>query len=96
MASGVFIIILTAGATPHLLGWFTPAATGIPVGDALIVLRSNGPKTAVYNIHGATAVVMPVISVLLCSSRNRLSPRIGRMSRWSPVRRGRRTGGHGR
>jgi hypothetical protein len=41
------------------------AATGIPVGDALIVLRSNGPKAAAYGIHGATAVVMLVISVLL-------------------------------
>lgn len=40
-------------------------ATVIPVGDALIVLRSNGPKVAVYGIHGITAVVMLAISVLL-------------------------------
>ncbi|MEH1165267.1 DUF4267 domain-containing protein [Micromonospora sp. CPCC 205539] len=65
IASGLFILILLAGATPHLLGWFMLAATGIPVGDALIVLRSNGPKAAVYGIHGATALVMLVISVLL-------------------------------
>ncbi|WP_406386117.1 DUF4267 domain-containing protein [Streptomyces sp. NBC_01618] len=47
------------------MGWFMLAATGIPVGDALIVLRSNGPRSAVYGIHGTTAVVMLAISVLL-------------------------------
>ncbi|WP_405676339.1 DUF4267 domain-containing protein [Streptomyces sp. NBC_01511] len=65
MASGVFVLILLVGATPQLLGWFMLAATCVPVGDALIVLRGNGPKAAVYGIHGATAVVMLVISVLL-------------------------------
>jgi hypothetical protein len=42
-----------------------PAATGISVADALIVLRSNGPEAAVYGIHWATPVVMLAISVLL-------------------------------
>ncbi|ONI85665.1 hypothetical protein ALI22I_28270 [Saccharothrix sp. ALI-22-I] len=65
IASGVFVFILMVAATPQVLGWFMLAATGIPVGDALIVLRSNGPKAAVYGIHGATAVVMLAISVLL-------------------------------
>jgi hypothetical protein len=41
------------------------AATAIPVGDALIVRRSGGPKSAVYGVHGGTAAVMLVISVLL-------------------------------
>lgn len=44
------------------------AATGIPVGDALIVRRSNGPATAVYGVHGATALVMLVISALLLAA----------------------------
>ncbi|MFI7489098.1 DUF4267 domain-containing protein [Micromonospora echinaurantiaca] len=65
IASGVFILILLANGSPHLLGWFMLAATGIPVGDALIVLRSNGPKAAAYGVHGATAAVMLAISVLL-------------------------------
>ncbi|MCO1614462.1 DUF4267 domain-containing protein [Micromonospora tulbaghiae] len=68
IASGVFILILLVGATPHLLGWFMLAATGIPVGDALIVRRSNGPATAVYGVHGATALVMLVISALLLAA----------------------------
>ncbi|MFJ2034283.1 DUF4267 domain-containing protein [Streptosporangium sp. NPDC087985] len=65
IASGLFIFILLAGGTTHLLGWFMLAASAIPVGDAVIVLRSNGPKAAVYGIHGATAVVMLAISALL-------------------------------
>ncbi|MET0419151.1 MAG: DUF4267 domain-containing protein [Actinoplanes sp.] len=65
IASGVFVFILLAGATPHLLGWFMLAAAGIPLGDALIVWRSNGPKAVVYGVHGATAAVMLVISALL-------------------------------
>ena len=65
IASGLFVFVLLAGATPHLLGWFMLAATGIPLGDALIVLRSNGPKATAYGVHGATAVVMLAISLLL-------------------------------
>jgi hypothetical protein len=49
----------------RLLGWFMLAATLIPVGDALIVMRSKGPKVAVYGIHGATALIMAIIVVLL-------------------------------
>jgi len=65
IASGLFIFILLAGASPHLLGWFMLAAAVIPMGDALIVLRSKGPRAAAYGIHGATAAVMVAISVLL-------------------------------
>jgi hypothetical protein len=65
IASGILIFIVLAGATPHLLGWCMLAAAGMPVGDALIVLRSNGPKAVAYGVHAATAVVMVVISVLL-------------------------------
>ncbi|HEX6352176.1 DUF4267 domain-containing protein [Actinophytocola sp.] len=65
IASGVFIVIVLVAATPQVLGWFMLAAAGIPVGDALIVLRSNGPRATAYGVHGATAVVMLAISVLL-------------------------------
>lgn len=65
MASGVFVFILLVAATPQLLGWFMLAAAGIPIGDGLIVLRSHGPRSAAYGIHGVTAAVMLVIGVLL-------------------------------
>lgn len=65
MASGVFVFILLVAATPQVLGWFMLAAAGIPVGDALIVLRSNGPRGIAYGVHGVTAVVMLATSVLL-------------------------------
>ncbi len=65
IAIGVLLLILLAGATPHLLGWCMLAAAGIPVGDALIVLRSKGPKATAFGVHGATAAVMLTISVLL-------------------------------
>ena len=65
IAMGLFTFILLAGATHHLLGWFMLAATGVPASDALIVLRSKGPKAAAYGVHGATAAVMLAITVLL-------------------------------
>lgn len=65
IASGVFIFIVLAAATPQLVGWFMLAAAGIPAGDALIVLRSKGPRATAYGVHAATAAVMLVISVLL-------------------------------
>lgn len=65
MASGVVVFVLMAVAAPQVLGWYMLAASGIPVGDALIVLRSKGSKAAAYGIHGATAAVMVVISVIL-------------------------------
>jgi hypothetical protein len=65
VASGLFVAVLLANGSAHLLGWFMLAAALIPVGDALIVLRSKGPKAAAYGIHGATALVMAIIAVLL-------------------------------
>ena len=65
IASGLFIAVMLANGSAHLLGWFILAATFIPVGDALIVLRSKGPRSAGYGIHGATALVTVVISILL-------------------------------
>ncbi|TDD21188.1 DUF4267 domain-containing protein [Actinomadura sp. KC06] len=65
MAAGLFIFILLAGASPHLLGWSMLAAATMPAGDALIVLHSNGPKAIAYGVHASTALVMVVIAVIL-------------------------------
>lgn len=65
IASGLFIFILLVNAKPHVLGWIMLAACLIPLGDAIVVRRNNGPKAAVYGIHGGTTALMVVISVLL-------------------------------
>jgi hypothetical protein len=44
IASGLIAVILVAARMPHVLGWIEPAASTIAIGDAIIVLRSNGPK----------------------------------------------------
>ncbi|HEX5534833.1 MAG TPA: DUF4267 domain-containing protein [Actinomycetales bacterium] len=68
IACGLFILILLVGATQQLTGWFMLIAAGIPVGDAVIVHRSRGPKSASYGIHGVTAAVMLAISLLLIAA----------------------------
>jgi hypothetical protein len=65
IASGIFIFILLANRAPHLLGAFMAAASIIPVGDAVIVLRSGGNRAAAFGIHGATAAVALAASAAL-------------------------------
>ncbi len=65
VASGIFIWVLLANRTPHLLGAFMAAASIIPVGDAVIVLRSGGTRAAAFGIHGATAAVALAASAAL-------------------------------
>jgi hypothetical protein len=65
IASGIFIFILLANRAPHLLGAFMAAASIIPVGDAVIVLRSGGTRAAAFGIHGATAAVALAASAAL-------------------------------
>ncbi|GAA4201884.1 DUF4267 domain-containing protein [Actinocatenispora rupis] len=62
---GVLLLVVLIAGTPHLLGWVLLAAAVIPAGDAVIVLRSNGPRTTAYGVHAATAAVMLAISTLL-------------------------------
>jgi Domain of unknown function (DUF4267) len=64
IASRLTAVILLAARMPHVLGWFELAASTIPIGDAIIVLRSNGPKATVYGVHGATAVVLLATATL--------------------------------
>ncbi|MEW1720661.1 DUF4267 domain-containing protein [Streptomyces sp. NPDC093109] len=68
IASGLFIFILLANGKPHVLGWIMLAACLIPLGDAWVVLRNKGPKSAVYGVHGGTVVLMLVITGMLLGS----------------------------
>ena len=62
---GIFIFILLANRAPHLLGAFMAAASIIPLGDAVIVLRNGGTRATAFGIHGATAVLALAASAAL-------------------------------
>jgi hypothetical protein len=67
ITSGVVALVLLNGGDPHSLGRYLVAATIVPVGDATIVLRRNGPKATAYGVHGTTAAVMLGTAALLLS-----------------------------
>jgi hypothetical protein len=67
IASGVAVFVLLAAGRPHFLGRSLVAASIIPIGDAIIVLRGNGPKATAYGVHGTTAAVMLGTAALLLS-----------------------------
>src|SRR5262249_22070285 len=65
IASGLFVGILMAYGSAHVLGWFMLAATLIPVAHSVIVLHQVGNETVSLGVHGGTAVAMLIISGLL-------------------------------
>ena len=65
VASGIFTFLLLANGAPHPLGAFMAAASLIPIGDAVILLRSGGSRAIAFGIHGATAAVMLAASAVL-------------------------------
>jgi hypothetical protein len=67
IASGVVAFVLLAGGKPHALGGYMAAASIIPIGDAIIVLRGSGAKATAYGVHGTTAAVMLGTAALLLS-----------------------------
>ena len=67
IASGVVAFVLLAAGKPHILGGYLAAASIIPIGDAINVLRNNGPKATAYGVHGTTAAVMLSTAALLLS-----------------------------
>ncbi|KMO84025.1 uncharacterized protein DUF4267 [Mycobacterium sp. BK558] len=68
ITSGLFVLILMIAGATHLVGWVVLAATIIPIADAVIVLRSGGPRSIAYGVHGTTAVVMLLTCALLLAS----------------------------
>ena len=67
IASGVVVFVLLAAGKPHILGRYLVAASIIPIGDSINVLRSNGPKATAYGVHDTTAAVMLATAALLLS-----------------------------
>jgi len=65
IASGVAVFVLLAARTPRILGGYMAAASIIPIGDGINVLRHNGPKATAYGVHGVTAAVMLATAAIL-------------------------------
>jgi Domain of unknown function (DUF4267) len=65
VASGLMTFVLIAAREPRVLAGFMLAATVIPVGDAVIVLRRGGRKSTAYGVHGATAATMVATAAIL-------------------------------
>jgi hypothetical protein len=68
IASGIAAFALLAARKPHILGGYLVAASIIPIGDGINVLRSNGPKATAYGVHGATAAAMLATAAILFSA----------------------------
>ncbi|MCR6489960.1 DUF4267 domain-containing protein [Amycolatopsis sp. OK19-0408] len=65
IGAGLVPLALLVYGDPHALGWAFLAAALWPVFDMLIILRHRGKKAIAFGVHGLTAVVMVVASVLL-------------------------------
>jgi len=70
IVSGLFIFLLMANGSPRLLGEFLLLASLIALGDAAIVLRSGGSRTAAFGIHGLTALVIIAAGASLIGAAN--------------------------
>jgi Domain of unknown function (DUF4267) len=55
---GVVTFVLLAAGKPHILGRYLAAASIVALGDAIIVLRGDGPKATAYGVHATTAAAM--------------------------------------
>ncbi|MFF7338428.1 DUF4267 domain-containing protein [Streptomyces sp. NPDC008163] len=63
IAPGAFVFVLMAVASPSVLGWYLLVFALVPAGDALVVLRSGGPRVTAYGVHAATSAVMLLTGV---------------------------------
>ena len=70
IVSGLFVFLLMANASPRLLGEFLLLASLIALGDAAMVLRAGGSRTAAFGIHGVTALVIIAAGASLIDAAN--------------------------
>ncbi|WP_328387388.1 DUF4267 domain-containing protein [Nocardia sp. NBC_00416] len=68
MATGACILVLLAVGPPALLGGLVLTLALIPIGDATMVLRNKGPKSAAYGVHASSAAAMIVVALLLLTA----------------------------
>lgn len=65
IASGIVPLVVLAAAGRHAFGWALLAAAITPIGDAIIVRTNGGTLRHALSIHGATALVLIVVGLIL-------------------------------
>ncbi|HXR44992.1 MAG TPA: DUF4267 domain-containing protein [Pseudolysinimonas sp.] len=65
ITSGIVPLVVLAAAGPHVFGWALVAAALTPIGDAIVVTRNGGTLRHALTVHGATAVVLVVVGLVL-------------------------------
>lgn len=65
IASGIVPLVVLAVAGRHAFGWTLLAAAITPTGDAIIVRANGGTLRHALSIHGATAVALIVVGLIL-------------------------------
>jgi hypothetical protein len=65
ITSGIVPLVVLAAAGHQAFGWALVAAAITPIGDAVIVTTNGGTRRQALSIHGATALVLIVVGLLL-------------------------------
>jgi hypothetical protein len=68
ITSGVVPLVILAVAGPAVFGWALVAAAITPIGDAIIVVSNGGTVRQALSVHGATALVLVVVGLILALS----------------------------
>lgn len=65
ITSGVVPLVVLAAAGSHAFGWAMFAAAITPIGDGIIVRTNGGTIRQALSVHGATAVVLIAVGLIL-------------------------------
>lgn len=65
IATGLAVLALLAWGTSHDVGLLVLALSAVPLGDMLVILTARGSRASAFGIHGATALVMLTVAVLI-------------------------------
>jgi hypothetical protein len=70
IAAGLLVIALMLWGSAFDVGLVLLVAAIIPTGDMLLILAARGKMGSALGIHGATALVMLIVSLLILMGRN--------------------------
>ena len=67
IVAGLIVLASMAFAGPRVLGMAMLIEALIPLGDMSVIIAGKGSRTTAFGVHGVTAVLMIVASVVLLS-----------------------------